>query len=433
MITFNVQLSEVQSLKGDDNTQSANIYVPLNYRDYQLSEKIDRYWHLERYGFQLSEAEILNYFTHRRAWELFLLSDEQVGCFIELNNDVIINYKEVEESINSAEENWDIFFPYNKLENVSVNEIRIRSLNLLNPNLRELSRNEPYFLGMCWGASLYFLSRNGANKLLKIDDIRQRVEDEMFYQNKRNNIEIYFDSFDWIKVKNLQPFVPKERLQIIKYTVLNYNTWDLESKNIAKAIMCIMGQIGRDFDIDLILQGGSHLGYIRHGGIMPWDDDIDIGIEERHIEKFIELLSSYSNLRIKKFIESTTNAIYYKIWDINGKPIDYYEWTFPFIDLWLYDRSDRDYVFKNGIICPDSNLHEALDIIFEGASLKIPHNSLQCLDSRYVDWRTTIRIYPYSHKLEKRRPYELRTTIEVNASGRIIEEEQIKMLISEEK
>lgn len=63
-----------------------------------------------------------------------------------------------------------------------------------------------------------------------------------------------------------------------------------EQKKILLELLKYIDNICRENNINYSLIGGSLIGAIRHNGIIPWDDDIDIGLHQQDRNKLIEIL-----------------------------------------------------------------------------------------------------------------------------------------------
>lgn len=89
----------------------------------------------------------------------------------------------------------------------------------------------------------------------------------------------------------------------------------------------------KDLNIKPYLCSGNLLGYVRHGGFIPWDDDIDFALIRSEYEK----LKGYCRLHLKPADEARKNGKFIDgIGDEKAEIIGYYlEETFHFLQLFV--------------------------------------------------------------------------------------------------
>jgi GR25 family glycosyltransferase involved in LPS biosynthesis len=379
--------------------------------------EIDQSWHIARYGFPLPDSDIETFLTHRFCWKTFLDSNVSKCLVIEENIRLDFDLQEVLSEMKLPDD-WDIFFPYDPYK-ITKSDGKEKSLDERNTNAWEQKERDPYLLGFNWGSSVYLLSRKGVKKLLQIKSVRQCVEDEILAQTKDSAIHLYYsklESFDLDKYPKKRNI---DREEIIRQTVLNYNVWSEPAEEILRKVMLTLSNIAKELNVDLVLHGGSLLGYVRHGSKMKWDDDIDLGLHEKDVSLFFEVVKE-SGLVVSLWKEHSTNTSYYKVWSEEGQEITGHSHRFPFVDVWIYNTDNNDIIFKNGIVFPNAISQPFKQVDFEGGIFVVPNNYIECLDARYKDWRNMIRIYQWNHQNERPANPMLKTRITVDDNGRII-------------
>jgi len=143
-------------------------------------------------------------------------------------------------------------------------------------------------------------------------------------------------------------------------------------------------------NIDYIIDAGTLLGSIRHGGLIPWDDDIDIMIIGKNIDEIDlmlhKILKGESNIIIKR--SSRNNLI--KLF-LNG---NYNVWVDVFPSI-LNASGDKYYLLppweKNWI--SKNELYPIKKYKFGPLLLSGPNDSKSYLNRKFPFWNIFISKY----------------------------------------
>lgn len=201
------------------------------------------------------------------------------------------------------------------------------------------------------------------------------------------------------------------------------NTTLLTNREIPQTDPEIMGKFYNLFkEVDAILKeqnipywalAGTLLGAERHHGIIPWDDDIDIGFFAEDEAKFLASMHVLNQRGIEVCQFGGGYKCFYKgdkkikIPDEDG----YYPWRYPFIDLFVMKREGNKIIYacKNALIAfgereyfYTEELQQPLPLTsFGPMEIPVPHNSKEVLTRAYGDDWQNIGYVEYDHEMEQ--------------------------------
>lgn len=193
---------------------------------------------------------------------------------------------------------------------------------------------------------------------------------------------------------------------------------------IAGRLYDIMMRIDKVFQEHNILYWGTCgtlLGAVRHRGLVPWDDDIDVAILEQDIPKLLALREELYQVGLDV---CTHKNGYYKIFPIDGELIEvsrvsapgyigqrHFAWRYPSVDvmpmhmapdgkLRYAKKNIANNVWPKEYFLPQEILAPFVYMPFGPMHMPIPRNFLEIVERMYgEDWNDVAYI-EYDHKKE---------------------------------
>lgn len=103
----------------------------------------------------------------------------------------------------------------------------------------------------------------------------------------------------------------------------------------------------KQYGINYWLEGGTMLGAVRHGGFIPWDDDLDIGMDRRDYLKFKKLFLANPISGFHLQCHKTDKAYvagYAKVREkssiyIENNETEHYKYNGIYVDIFPYEKS----------------------------------------------------------------------------------------------
>ena len=138
------------------------------------------------------------------------------------------------------------------------------------------------------------------------------------------------------------------------YIVLWYGFFCMHQVCTIKVAQAVASSI----NANLYLHVGSHLGAVVHGQLMPWDDDVDMIMDFRQYEPFLETCGGEDGVEVHPAsglrLKCTTghNAVKVWLWQEGMEKLTRanVKWFSPFLDLFFYVVEDGKFweVFPSG-------------------------------------------------------------------------------------
>lgn len=229
--------------------------------------------------------------------------------------------------------------------------------------------------------TIFSLKRNDNHKVLTILGIKMK-----FKSPKKVTIKKIYDLL----------VATNEQVENINYKQNIVMDYFLDAKNAKRAsgglrqrqlqeieLLKEFIRICDKHNLEYWLDYGSLLGAKRHGGFVPWDDDLDVSMDKENLDKFKEIVENeISEKYIYRFYCTCYNRLLFK--EDNGAFLDIYEYSN--IDNKYRINEDNIQFQADRFSTPYNVLFPLAKINFEGIDVKCPNDIDTYLRIKYGNY-----------------------------------------------
>ena len=402
MNIYKIYSREIGSVNPVQVTSSGELPIASTIRDYV----VDHSYFNAAYGFDISSYEIDYYQGQLAILADFYEKSEEDWCMV-IEDEVKLNYgfEEISSFLEQVPNGTELFFPFDKLKDVK---------NIQAPKMCAAQ------IAHFWGSYIYFVNRSGISKILARKYIDRPFDEVLLQLSFADQIYTNYAETDWFDFEEKKCRSYISRYRSVKHAMMNHPAWDPYQKQRAVKLLSQLVGHADKLGVKLMPHAGTLLGHVRHGGIMPWDDDIDISILYSDLEKFLISLKEEGLINYTEWIYKKTGAVYYKFWLNGGEAVDGYTYTFPFVDFWLvHDQGDCLHM-TDGYTFDKQSYLDLIEVDFEGCKLFVQREPQMILNAMYDNWDKQIQIFSWCHRTKRRMFKKLTLEIEVDAVGRML-------------
>ncbi|KRX05799.1 hypothetical protein PPERSA_02331 [Pseudocohnilembus persalinus] len=407
--------SEIFFIKNHNNKENIKI-------SNQLSNNFDRKLEFKNSDIQ-DQEQFINEKNNKNCDNFSKIQKNQNQMWIDKkegsSSEIFYSFSDDEQLMESlTQEDKCILIDQNKDKISSLNNSQIQSYcNKLNQSMsKSLFQSEIYYKNNHYNSQVI----KKQNQQLSSQDLKQQIqnqqqEEQLFNTSEQNqNVSQLKQNQEQIEQEGFWMF--EEESQLFQQSQNNHlfeeNKLQLTDKKIViqlYSLMRIVDQLFIKNNVPYWVCFGTALGCIRHKGIIPWDDDLDIGMkvddEQNFLDNIVPQLQQ-NKLQISKV------DFGYKIYNENSKLIkntqeQYENYRYPFLDIFIYQKFGKKWMLKDKPtrqtckhydIYKDSQLNNLQRADFGNFQVNLAPNMDQYLQIAYGEnWKTQAKTHFWNH------------------------------------